>query len=94
MPDNFSGRASGHDKTDEAGMPAPHELINGELIEERSMIVQLCSMLAAQGAALACSRCGGEDEPIAAILIVESAESAWLACGDCLRVLPRVRMAD
>jgi hypothetical protein len=95
MPDDSSGpRACSDVNHSEVCSPELNDLLDGEVIEERSMVVQLCSMMAAEGVTLACSRCSSVDEPIAAIVIIESVERAWLACAECWRKLPRTRLAD
>jgi hypothetical protein len=77
------------------GLPSErHDFVDGEVVEDRAEIAQLCSIVAGQGAALACSRCGNADEPIAAIVIIDSIQSAWLACAECWRMLPRARLVD
>ncbi|HJU28190.1 MAG TPA: hypothetical protein VJ718_03410 [Candidatus Binataceae bacterium] len=89
-----AGRHFNHVNRGADRLPEGHDLVNGEVIEDRSIVAQLCSEIAAQGVQIACSRCGVVDEPIAAIVIVESVQSAWLACAECWRKLPRARLVD
>lgn len=89
-----AARHFNHGNHGEAHAAERHDFVDGEVIEDRSIVAQLCSVIAMQGAPLACSRCGTTDEPIAAIFIVESVQSAWLACAQCWRKLPRARLVD
>ena len=64
------------------------ELVDGELIDHRAAVVAACAFIAAAGVPAICTRCQDCDEPIAAVLLLEADERAWLLCGPCRRRLP------
>jgi uncharacterized CHY-type Zn-finger protein len=64
------------------------------LIEDSAAIGLLCEAMRFGAEAQCCNRCHDESEPIAAILMLEADEKAWLLCGSCLRDLPREGLID
>jgi len=68
--------------------------VDGELIEDSAMISFLCDAMRLADESRSCNRCQDESEPIAAILMLEADEKAWLLCGPCLRDLPREGLVD
>lgn len=61
--------------------------VDGELIEDCDTIRRLCHAMRCEDEP--CYRCRDESEPIAAILMLDDDEKAWLLCAACVRDLPR-----
>lgn len=61
--------------------------VSGELIEDGNIVRRLCQVMHCEDEA--CYRCHDDSEPIAAILMLDEDEKAWLLCGSCVRDLPR-----
>ena len=94
MSAQLYGRRTAHNPNSTPSAERVYDFVDGQVVENRSIVATLCSVIAAQGASLTCTRCQNPDEPIAAIVIVESMEQAWLACAECSRELPRARLID
>lgn len=80
-----------HEEHSRAGMGG---FVDGELIEDFAMVSLLCDAMRLTDESRLCNRCQDESEPIAAILMLEADEKAWLLCGPCLRDLPREGLVD
>jgi hypothetical protein len=76
------------DGLDEECSVADHDsFVDGELIEDSDTIRRLCHALRCEDEP--CYRCQNDSEPIAAILMLDEEQKAWLLCASCVRDLPR-----
>jgi hypothetical protein len=76
------------DGLDEESSQDEHDrFVDGELIEDCDTIRRLCHAMHCEDEP--CYRCRDDSEPIAAILMLDEDEKAWLLCASCLRDLPR-----
>jgi len=71
----------------ECSLDERDSFVDGELIEDCDTIVRLCHAMRCEDEP--CYRCHDDSEPIAAILMLDEEEKAWLLCASCVRELPR-----
>ncbi|HVC45176.1 MAG TPA: hypothetical protein VND20_10185 [Candidatus Binataceae bacterium] len=65
------------------------ELIEIEMIEDRSSLAAMSAKARSNGAELVCRRCANAEEVIAGVLVMMEGSEIWALCGPCWRQLPQ-----
>jgi hypothetical protein len=65
------------------------ELIEIEMIEDRSSLAVISAEARSKGAELVCRRCANAEEIIAGVLVMMEGNEIWALCGPCWRQLPQ-----